>query len=133
MTKEPLNPTGVSEVVSKLYALPHEFLVIEAEEIATDFPLWLTKHFELTPHQQAFIASGLHASFIEFVQSRIPFFFLHRLPISYAVMGKEPEDDDEEWGKIIEGIDGASRTSSPHRSGGDASGTFQFIARYYRK
>lgn len=134
MMKKPLTPTGVSEVVTELYALPTESLLIEADAVATDFRLWLTNHFTLTPRQEAFIASGLSVPFIDFVQTRVPFVFLNRLPISYAVMGQEPdEEEEEEWGKIIEGIDGTSQSSSRRMSASGTAGTFQFIARYYKK
>ena len=129
-----MTPTGVSEEVTQLYALPTESLLIEADEVSTDFRLWLTKHFMLTPRQEAFIASGLSTPFIDFVQTRIPFVFLSRLPISYTVMGEEPdEDEEEEWGKIIECIDCTSQSSSRHTSASGTSGTFQFVARYYKK
>lgn len=132
MTKKPLTPTGVSEVVTELYALPTELLLIEANAVANDFRLWLTEHFELTPQQEVFIAHGLQAAFIDFVQARLPFVFLNRLPISYTLLDRLPDDDDD-WGKIIEGIDGTSQTSSRQGSGSGASGTFQFIGKYYKK
>ena len=132
MTKRPLTPTGVSAVVTELYALPTESLLIEADAVATDFRLWLIEHFELTPKQETFIMHGLQAAFIDFVQARLPFVFLNRLPISYTVLGRLPEDDDD-WGKIIEGIDGTSQTSSRQGSVSGASGTFQFIGKYYKK
>lgn len=134
MTKKPLTPTGVNEVVTELYALPNDALFDEADAVATDFCLWLTEHFELTPRQEVFLAQGLQASFIAFVQTRLPFVFLNRLPISYTVMGTEPpEDDEEEWGKVIEGLDATSQTSGSRGTGSGASGIFQFVGRYYKK
>lgn len=134
MTKKPLTPTGVSEVVTDLYALPTESLLLEADAVAIDFRLWLARHFKLTPRQEVFIEFELQAAFVDFVQTRLPFVFLNRLPVSYTVMGQVPdEDDEEEWGKIIEGIDGTSHTSSRQGSAGGASGTFQFIGQYYKK
>jgi len=134
MEKQPLTPTGVSEFVSQLYALPDVFVAAEAEQVAADFRLWLAGRFELTPRQQDFITHGLDAAFIDFVQARIPFAFLNRLPVSYTVMGQAPdEEEEEEWGKIIEGIENTSQTSSRQAPASGASGTFQFVARYYRK
>ena len=134
MTKKPLTPTGVSEVVTELYALPDEALLNEADAVATDFRLWLAEHFTLTPRQEVFITHGLQVSFIAFVQARLPFAFLNRLPISYTVMGEVPtEDDEEEWGKVIEGLDATSQTSGRRGTGSGASGAFQFVGQYYRK
>jgi len=134
MTKRPLTASGVNEVMTSLYALSNDALLAEADAVGADFRAWLAEHFDLTAKQEVFIAHGLEASFISFVQARLPFVFVNRLPVSYTVMGRVPrEDDEEEWGKIIEALDATSQSSARAPMGSGASGAFHFLSKYYRK
>lgn len=135
MAKKPLTPTGANEVLNSLYALPYPALQVEADELGTDFRQWLYKHFDVLPHQQAFIDHELPAPFIDFVQARVPVVMLHHLPISFTVLGKTESDDDDDdgLGKIIEAVDQAAQATHPDLAHVGTSGSFQFIARYYKK
>ena len=134
MTSTPLTPSGVNEVITALYELPNEALLAEADEVGADFRAWLFGKFDLSAKQEVFIAHGLDTAFISFVEARLPFVFINRLPVSYTVMGGEPdEEDEEEWGKIIEALDATSQSSAHSPMGTGASGAFHFVSTYYRK
>jgi len=132
MEKQPLTPTGVQAFLDELYALPDEQLQQEAQALALDFSGWLSSHFELTADQIEFIDDELSASFISFVSSRVPFVMEHRLPITYSVFKKPPAEEEEEWGKIITTTDNVSQASTSELFTSGTSGSFQFIASYYR-
>ncbi|GGC43157.1 hypothetical protein GCM10011386_39280 [Parapedobacter defluvii] len=133
MEKQPLTPTGVQTVLNELYALPDEQLQQQARGLAFDFSGWISEHFTLTPSQAQFIENELSASFIAFVSSRVPFVMEHRLPITYSVFSKPPAKEEKEWGKIITTTDNVSQASTSELFTSGATGSFQFISRYYRK
>ncbi|PPK99385.1 hypothetical protein [Parapedobacter indicus] len=133
MEKQPLTPTGVQALLDELYALPDEQLQQEAQALAVDFSGWLSTHFELTAYQVQFIDDELSASFISFVSSRVPFVMERRLPITYSVFKNPPEEEEEEWGKIVTTTDNVSQASTSEAFTSGASGSFQFVAQYYRK
>lgn len=133
MEKQLLTPTGVQALLDDLYALPDAQLQQEAQALALNFSGWLSSHFELTAHQEQFIDHELSTSFISFVSSRVPFVMERRLPITYSAFKKPPAEEEEEWGKIITTTDNVSQASTSEIFTSGASGSFQFIAQYYRK
>lgn len=133
MSKQPLTPAGVQIILDGLYNLSDALLQQEAIALGLDFSGWLATHFELTPQQQAYIENDLSVDFISFVSVRVPFAMMHRLPITYSVFSAPPEDEEEEWGKIVTTSDNVSQSSMDEAFKSGASGSFQFISRYYKR
>ncbi len=97
MEKQPLQPAGLQQLLSHLYALPDPELLLKAAAIAADFKSWIAAHFVLSGNQLSFLAS-LDNRFIATAANTCSDFVTRRLPI---VLVKKAADDDKPRGKII--------------------------------
>lgn len=81
MKKVPLTPLGVQQLLSQLYALSDPELQQEAQQAGNDFKAWISSHFELAPHQAAYLDS-LPEAFVSVVSEKTNFYLVTRKPIS---------------------------------------------------
>lgn len=130
MQKPQLTPAGVQEVLSTLYALPDPQLLKEASALSNDFRQWLYDHFTVRPAQETFIETQMSEEFVDYVSLRVPFVFMHRLPVSFIVPPPPTNSPNYDEGKIIKARDKTEQGTDSEEEEEGASGSFEFEVFY---
>ncbi|WLD24354.1 hypothetical protein NU10_02820 [Flavobacterium dauae] len=83
MARVPLTTAGVLQKQEELFALAQPELDAQAASLTTDFRLWVSDNFELTPQEQGFLDSA-DDNFIRLLSSVVFVSVRNRLPIDFV-------------------------------------------------
>lgn len=80
MTKQPLTPTGVQDLLTELYGLTPTAIQVEAMSIQGDFIAWIKDHFTLSTKQEDYL-DELNKQAADYFGSQCSVCFSNKLPI----------------------------------------------------
>lgn len=95
MTKQPLTPTGVQDLLTELYGLSPTAIQVEAIAIQGDFKAWIKTNFTLSTKQEDYL-DDLNKQAADYFGSQCSVCFSSKLPID-LIYPAPPTGEYSKW------------------------------------
>ncbi|WP_410220765.1 hypothetical protein [Pedobacter sp.] len=95
MTKQPLTPTGVQDLLTELYGLTPTAIQVEALAIQADFKAWVKANFTLSTKQEDYL-DDLAKQTTDYFGSQCSVCFSNKLPID-LIYPAPPTGEYSKW------------------------------------